>query len=119
MNPAALEVPLASLPLGKARHFEYAMEQGPIRFFLVRTSESHVRAAIDECEICDERLGYAQSGNRMICRDCGKGVPISHVGDNVGGCNPIHLHSTIQGEHVVIAIEPLMSATISDHNGGE
>lgn len=117
-NPDTLEVPLASLPLGKARHFEYSMEQGSIRFFVIRTSESHVRAAIDECETCDQRLGYAQSDSWMICRDCGKGVPVDHVGDNSGGCNPIHLHSAMHGEHVVIAVESLVSATISDQKGG-
>lgn len=117
-NPDILEVSLASLPLGKARHFEYSMKQGPIRFFVVRTSESLVHAAIDECEICDNRLGYAQSDSWMICRDCGDGVPVDHVGKYSSGCNPINLHSTVQGENVVIAVESLVSAAISDLKSG-
>ncbi len=118
-NPDTLEVPLASLPLGKARYFEYSTERGPIRFFVIRTSEEHVRAAIDECETCkSERAGYAQSESRMICRDCGKSVQVDQVGEFSGGCNPIHLHSAVRDGHVVIAVESLVSAATSDQKGG-
>jgi len=111
LETCRIEIPLASLPLGQARHFEYSTARGPIRFFADRMSAELVRTALDECETCNsERSGYAQSGTEMIYRDCGNGVPIGLVGKRSGGCNPIHLHATLHGENVAIEVASLVSA---------
>jgi len=47
---------------GKARHFTHKTEDGvTIRYFIIRSSDSVIRAAFDACDVCwPENKGYSR-----------------------------------------------------------
>ena len=74
-----------------------------IRFFLMKSSDGVVRAAFDTCDVCfRERRGYRQSGDNMICNNCGKAFASRDINVLQGGCNPAPIERTRQGDRVVL-----------------
>lgn len=102
-------IPVAALQKGKARHFEHETSDGTVvRFFIVRSPNGRIRAALDACEVCwPEGKGYFQEGDWMVCRNCGRRFPLEGIGEKRGGCNPHPLAPRILGEGVSIGLEQL------------
>src|SRR5699024_4436879 len=73
-GPSAVKIPLAELEGGKAKFFNYkTADNKNIRFFAMRSSDGVYRAALDACDECWEaKKGYAQDGDDMVCRKCGR-----------------------------------------------
>jgi uncharacterized membrane protein len=59
------------------------------------------------CRICGSQ-GYYQSGRNVMCKNCASAINIPTVGQQ-GGCNPIPLASSVQGEQIVIAADNLLA----------
>jgi len=75
---------------------------------VLRSSDSAVRAAFDACDVCDrERKGYHQTGDNMVCNNCGKAVRSVDVSVITGGCHPGPLEHTITGDQIVITTAAL------------
>ena len=72
------------------------------------------RIAFDACQICGSQ-GYYQNGRNVICKNCASAINIPTIGQT-GGCNPIPLESSVQGEQLVIAADRLTAG--SRHFGG-
>lgn len=89
---------------GRARFFSYRTGAGKvIRFFVIRSSDGVIRAALDTCEVCyRERKGYRQVGDAMVCNNCEKVFPSAAINVSQGGCNPVPLQRTVDGSHVVV-----------------
>jgi len=105
-----VRVPLKDLEGGKAVFFEPELAGGKsVRFFVVKAADGSYRAALDACEVCfHAKKGYEQKGSDMICRNCGRNFPVSDIGPhNEGGCHPIALARTIEGDHLVIKASEL------------
>jgi len=103
--------PLAAFQDGKARHFEYMISPNErIRFFIVKSADGNVRAALDACEVCYRaKKGYVQQGNDMVCINCGLKFKTDKINEIRGGCNPVSLRRSIQGANLVISQQDLMS----------
>lgn len=109
-----VRVPLKDLEGGKAVFFEPKLESGkPVRFFVVKAADNTYRAALDACEVCfHAKQGYEQKGSDMICRNCGRDFAIGDIGPhNEGGCHPIALRQTVEGDHLVIQTSELERGT--------
>jgi uncharacterized membrane protein len=97
-------IPLAKVSDGSAHKFRFEDGGKPLTFFLVKGTDGNLHAAFDACDVCfQEKKGYEQKGNAMLCRNCGKKFAINMIGSaNNGGCNPSHLDFTVQGNSVLI-----------------
>jgi uncharacterized membrane protein len=105
---------VAELDDGIARFYRYVTAAGTeIRFFLMKSSDGVVRAAFDTCDVCyRERRGYRQSGDSMICNNCGRAFASRDINVLQGGCNPAPIERTLQGDRVVLRASALEQGAI-------
>ncbi len=90
---------------GRARHFELADGPMTIRYFVLKSSDGVIRAAFDACDVCwPSGKGYTQSGDVMICRNCGRQFESTRVNEVQGGCNPAPLKRRLLGDQLVINV---------------
>ena len=106
-----LRVPLADVAGGRAKFFDYKLANNqPVRFFVVKSSEGDYRAALDACEVCAHaKQGYRQEGDDMVCNNCGKKFSTALIGKISGGCHPVGLTATAEGDSLVIKRSELES----------
>lgn len=106
-----IKVPLADLAGGKAKFFDYTLSNNkPIRFFALKSSDGTYRAALDACDVCyHAKKGYHQEGDNMVCNNCGLTFPSDKINEVHGGCNPVGLPRTVEGDHLVIKATDLES----------
>ena len=94
---------------GGARHYTYMYGSLPIEFFLLESRDGVVRAAFNACDVCyGARRGYQQSGDLMVCVNCGRRFASNRINVEQGGCNPAPLDRRIEGEYVVIDVEDIV-----------
>jgi uncharacterized membrane protein len=103
--------PVAELADGKARHYSFRTPEGlTIRYFLIKSADGVIRAAFDACDVCwPENRGYSQSGDYMVCDNCGRRFASVLVNEVQGGCNPAPLRRTVRGDRLVIAVPDLLA----------
>jgi uncharacterized membrane protein len=94
---------------GTAKFFDYKLSDNkPVRFFVIKSSDGVYRAALDACDTCyHAKKGYHQEGDDMICNNCGLHFHSSQVNEVHGGCNPVGLPRTIEGNQLVIKASEL------------
>lgn len=99
-----VRIPLKSINDGRAHYFSYGGGKREIRFFVLRSRDNVIRAAFDACDVCfPERKGYSQSGDYMICNNCGQRFHSTRINVIKGGCNPAPLNREKRGNQLVIA----------------
>lgn len=76
-----------------------------VRFLLYRKPDGKVATVFDACQICGG-VGFYKGANGLICKNCSAPINPQSVGQH-GGCNPIPLQSTPQGDSVVINVTDL------------
>jgi uncharacterized membrane protein len=94
-----------------AKFFDYKLSDNkPVRFFVIKSSDGVYRAALDACDTCyHAKKGYHQEGDDMICNNCGLHFPSSQINEVHGGCNPVGLPRTVEGNQLVIKASELES----------
>jgi uncharacterized membrane protein len=99
-----VQIPLADLESGKAKFFDYKLASGaPVRFFAIKSSDGVYRAALDACDTCfHAKKGYHQDGEDMVCNNCGMKFHSAQINEVSGGCNPVGLARSVEGDHLVI-----------------
>ena len=95
---------------GKARHYRYkASDSLTIQYFVLKSSDGVIRAAFDACDVCwPAGKGYQQSGDVMVCRNCGRQFASVLVNEVKGGCNPAPLKRRVENGKVVIEIKDIL-----------
>lgn len=111
LKPVAgeIRVPLADIDDGKAHHYQAKADDGTlVTFFLVKSKDGVVRAAVDACDVCyKEGKGYHQEGEFMVCENCGQKFASTRINEVKGGCNPAPLERTIKGDQLVISLKEI------------
>jgi uncharacterized membrane protein len=99
-----LEIPVAGISDGKAHFFQTKAGDGTmVTFFVLKSSDGILRAAIDSCDVCYRSgLGYYQEGDNMVCKNCGQKFASTKINVIKGGCNPAPLNRTVSGDKLVI-----------------
>ena len=98
-----IRIPLAGLADGQAKFFRYSAGDQEVRFFAMMGSDGVYRTALDACEICySAKRGYRQRGDEMVCRKCDQSFPSALINEVTGGCHPIGLPRTMDGEDLVL-----------------
>jgi uncharacterized membrane protein len=95
---------------GRARHFSFRADDGiTIKYFVLKSSDGVIRAAFDACDVCwPSGKGYFQSGDSMVCRNCGRRFASVLVNEVKGGCNPAPLKRRIENERVILEIADIL-----------
>ncbi len=103
-----VKVPLAGLQGNAASYFVYSAGGKEIKFFVLRASDGTVRAALDACQACyHAKLGYRQSGDVLVCNNCGMSFKSTDVGHITGGCSPIPLVNSQDGTMLIVKAKDL------------
>jgi uncharacterized membrane protein len=104
-----IAVAISGVSSGKARFFDYTASNGAsVRFFVIKSSDGVYRAALDACDVCfAAKKGYYQDGDNMVCRNCGRNFPSALVNEVSGGCNPVPVARTIDGNNLIIKASEL------------
>lgn len=104
-----LYIPIKEISNGKAHYFETKAEDGVMtKFFVVKSHDGIIRAAIDACDVCYKTgKGYVQQGNVMVCTNCGRKFATDRINEVKGGCNPAPLLRKIDGKNLVVSMKDI------------
>lgn len=104
-----ISYPVRMFEDGNARHFKYDHNELTLKYFILKSSDGVIRAAFDACDVCWRAgKGYYQSGDFMVCRNCGRQFASVLVNEVKGGCNPAPLSRSIEGDQLVIRIDDII-----------
>jgi FTR1 family protein len=96
----AVSIPVAQVSDGDLHRYEARGNETKVRFLLYQKPDGKVVAVFDACEICGP-VGFFKGPNGLVCKNCASPINSQSVG-TPGGCNPIPLRSTSNGDVVVI-----------------
>lgn len=104
-----LNIPVANINDGKAHYFKVKADDGIMTsFFVLKSSDGVIRAAIDACDVCYRSgKGYVQEGDFMVCTNCGRRFVSTRINEVKGGCNPAPLERTVSGKKLVIEMKDI------------
>jgi uncharacterized membrane protein len=106
----SFSLPVASFADGKAKYYTVKQNGKEIDFFVVKSADGVIRAAIDSCDVCYQaRRGYRQEGDEMVCNNCGQRFASNKINEVKGGCNPVPLTRTVQGDTLIIEPEDVVA----------
>lgn len=91
---------------GDLRRYSADVSGVKVRFLLYRKPDQKVEAVFDACQICGS-VGFYKASTGIVCKNCAAPINPQSVGQP-GGCNPIPLPSTPEGDAVVIKVTDLM-----------
>lgn len=98
-------VPTGNLAQGDLPRYSLDLNGTKVRFLLYRKPDNKVAAVFDACQICGG-VGFYKGANGIICKNCAAPINPQSVGQP-GGCNPIPLEFTQDGDSVVISVTDL------------
>jgi len=102
-------LPLEEISDGQAHFFSYRHQGETIDFFVLKSHDGVIRTAFDACDVCyQDRKGYRQEGDAMVCINCGQRFPSDLINEVRGGCNPAPLKPSIRDGQLVIAEAALL-----------
>jgi high-affinity iron transporter len=104
-----VRIPLTEVSDGDLHRFIYHGEQGSARFIVVHAGGRYA-TALDACTICGSQ-GYYQKGTQIFCRNCSAAIYSPSIG-MTGGCNPIPLESSVEGQELVIPVAELGKGSV-------
>jgi uncharacterized membrane protein len=98
-----VRIPLFSLRQGKAFYYYFDTNNTRVNYFILQNSEGDTHVRFDTCEKCyDQKKGYRQSGDAMVCNSCDQRFEFKGTEGNPGVCYPIPLNHTIIDDNIVI-----------------
>jgi FTR1 family protein len=100
-----IRIPLSNVNDGNLHR--YILDGTSVRFILMKLDDGSIATAFDACKICGSQ-GYTQEGGAVICLNCSADINSATIGRS-GGCNPIPLHSRVEGDFVEISASELQS----------
>jgi high-affinity iron transporter len=93
------------LAQGELQRFSADVNGTRVRFLLYRKPDNKVAVVFDACQICGG-VGFYKGASGLICKNCAAPINPQSVGQP-GGCNPIPLEPTQDGDSIVISVTDL------------
>jgi uncharacterized membrane protein len=84
----------------------YVVKGTSVRFIVLKLEGNAIATAFDACEICGSQ-GYTQEGGAVVCLNCSADINSASLG-RAGGCNPVPLHSRLEGDSLLIQESSLL-----------
>jgi FTR1 family protein len=94
-------IPVSDVADGDLHRYSATIDGTPVRFWLIKKPDGKVATLFDACEICGP-VGFYKNGSTIVCKNCAAPINPQSVGQP-GGCNPVPLKATVQGNNVIIA----------------
>jgi len=93
-----VEIPVTVFESQKARFYNVVLASGKtVYFFVVRDKDGKYRAAANACQVCfQQKKGFRQEGNEMVCNNCGNRYPMEKIATEKGGCNPAPISPNLE-----------------------
>lgn len=75
----------------QAKFIPYEARNVKMEIIAVKAPDGSIRTAFNTCQVCyDSGAGYyEQSGDKLICQNCGNKFNISQIEKEKNGCNPV------------------------------
>jgi uncharacterized membrane protein len=103
-----VRIPLPSVEDGNAHFFTFSSSGKVVSFFAMRAPDGSIHTAFDACVSCNHaKLGYRQEGDVVVCNNCGMGFKPTDIGRVTGGCNPIPVNKSVDGQMLVLKTKDL------------
>jgi uncharacterized membrane protein len=104
-----LKIPINSVNDGRAHHYQVKADDGTmVTFFVIKSSDGVIRAAIDACDVCYKAgKGYYQDGDFMVCENCGQRFASNRINVVKGGCNPAPLKRVVKGDQLYVSMNDI------------
>lgn len=117
---ADLVIPISGIS-EDATFYPMEVEGIALEVIAVKDSKGTIRTAFNTCQICyDSGRGYyEQSGDVLVCQNCGNRFQMDQVEVQPGGCNPWPIfeeNKTVDDENITIAYDFLEDATVIFEN---
>ncbi len=101
ISDGRVAIPVSLVSDGDLHRFQVTLPDGNmVRFFLLKKPDGKIATVMDACSICGP-VGFYKAGGQIICKNCSAPVNPQSVGES-GGCNPIPVASSLNGDSVVI-----------------
>jgi len=105
-----VKIPLAVVQDGNAHFYSFAAAGKNITFFVMKSADGSIKTAFDACVACNHaKLGYRQEAGLVVCNNCGMGFMPAQIGQKTGGCNPIPVDNSTDGQMLVLKAKDLES----------
>ncbi|MDR1913129.1 MAG: DUF2318 domain-containing protein [Clostridiales bacterium] len=108
------------IPIGDvsttAEFYPVTVDGVDLEIIAVEASDGTIRTAFNTCQVCyDSGRGYyEQSGDVLVCQNCGNRFMMSQVEIESGGCNPWPIFAedkTVTDEYITISYDFLQEST--------
>lgn len=105
----SLEIPIADITTD-ASFFSAEVNGTTMEVVAVKDNEGNIRTAFNTCQICysSGRGYYKQSGNYLVCQNCGNSFSMDQVEVKTGGCNPWPIfedNKTVTDDKIMISYD--------------
>ncbi|WP_312353963.1 DUF2318 domain-containing protein [Aminipila sp.] len=89
LEDSDLVIPVADIT-EKAAFYPVEVEGTRMEIIAVKAPDGTIRTAFNTCQVCyDSGRGYyKQSGDKLVCQNCGNQFNMDRVEVEAGGCNP-------------------------------
>jgi uncharacterized membrane protein len=99
-----------------AKFYPAAVDGVDLEIIAVEAPDGTIRTAFNTCQVCyDSGRGYyKQSGDVLVCQNCGNRFSMSQVEIESGGCNPWPIFAedkTVTDESITISYDFLKEST--------
>jgi FTR1 family protein len=102
-----VRIPIAEVSDSNLHFYSLTIDGKTVRFIVIKKPGGW-GTALDACLICGPK-GYRQEGSNVICRNCAAAIYIPSIGES-GGCNPVGVHSRVEGGSILIEVAALAQA---------
>lgn len=101
----------ADLPAGEVRYYRFLNAGNQeVKFFVGRDAGGEIQVAFDANEICYKlKRGYRAGDGWMTCNKCDKAFRLEAVNEGGGGCKPVPLAHTLEGDRLVLRESDILS----------
>ena len=83
---------------------DYDSNGTAMQVMLYKDADGTVHGALNTCQVCagSPYAYFEQEGNEVVCQNCGNHFAVEAIGDVHGGCNPVPLELSEDGDQVLI-----------------
>lgn len=99
----SLQVAAASLG-DQVAFIDYDSNGTAMQVMLYKDADGKVHGALNTCQVCagSPYAYFEQEGQEVVCQNCGNHFAVEAIGDVHGGCNPVPLELSEDGDQVLI-----------------
>jgi len=100
-NNGQAVISAADMQEGDLRRYSAVVGGKPVRFLIYKKPGGKIATVMDACAICGSVGFYNHGAQGITCKNCNAPINAQTVGEG-GGCNPIPLVSSVNGNTVTV-----------------